>query len=349
MAQASRILLLFTTAHCYTPSNRLSFYEIYTNLPIVIGSEPAYEKDTPAPYCSATVSPLDPQLFSSAREHADELLGRTRSARYSPVEVAAWMERWAGDAAAALKQARVAVGGRPGPAFRRWEEDILIQIGLGRFFADRFRATMLYELYLRTGDAAAGEQAIIRYQAARDAWATMADRAKTVYQPDISYGAPEFERLHWASRTAAFDRDLRAMRDAVAHGSDSRPSHDPVVRAAVAAATAVTPRWSVDCHHVAPERFRAGSRLAVELDAAEAVRAVELCFRHVNHGERWRSVSMAREGTRFSADIPGEYTRSPYPLQYYFVLHGKAAGPVFFPSFNETLSNQPYFAVWQRA
>lgn len=349
MADASRILLLFTTAHCYTPSNRLSLYEIYTNLPIVIGSEPPYEKDTPAPYCSATVSPLDPQLFSSAREHVEELLGEQRSPRYSPVEVAAWMERWAADAETALNQARAANGGRRTPAFRRWEEDILIQVGLGRFFADRFRATVLYELYLRTGDAAAGEQAIARYQAARDAWAAMAERAKSVYQPDVSYGAPAFERLHWASRTAAFDRDLQAMRNAVAHGSDSRQSHDPVVRAAVAAATATTPRWSADCHHVAPERFRPGSSLILELDAAEPVRAVELCYRHVSHGERWRSVAMARKGPRFTAEIPSEYTRSPFPLQYYFVAHPDAPAPAFFPQFNATLSNQPYFAVWQRA
>ena len=349
MAGASRVLLLFTTAHCYTPSNRGSLYEIYTNLPIVIGSEPPYEKDTPAPYCSATVSALDPQLFSSAREHASELLSGAYSPRYSPVEVAAWMERWANTAASALKQARAAVGGRPSPAFRRWEEDILIQIGLGRFFADRFRATILYELYLPTGDAAAGAQAIARYKAARDTWAAMAERAKTVYQPDVSYGAPEFERGHWAARTAAFDRDLQAMRDAVAPGADSRPLHDPAVRAAVAAATTCGSRWSAACQHTVAGHFLPGSDFAVELTAAAPVDSAELWYRHVNHGERWLSTGMSRQGRSFTATIAGAYTRSPFPLQYYFVLKGNAARPVFFPAFDATLSNQPYFAVWHRA
>jgi hypothetical protein len=349
MADASRILLLFTTAHCYTPSNRLSLYEIYTNLPIVIGSEPPYEKDTPAPYCAATVSPLDPQLFSSAREHADELLGGARSPRYSPVEVATWMEKWATDAAAALDQARAATGSRPSSAFRRWEEDILIQIGLGRFFADRFRATLLYELYLRTGDAAAGAQAIARYQVARDAWAAMAERARTVYQPDISYGAPNFERLHWMARIPAFDRDLQAMRDAVAAGADSKPLHDPIVRAAVAAATAPAPRWSPECGHAAAEHFRPGAALALELTAPSATTSAELWYRHVNHGERWRSMRMERRGDAYHAAIPSDYTRSLFPLQYYFVLRREATQPVFFPQFNDTVSNQPYFAVWRRA
>jgi hypothetical protein len=348
MAEASRILLLFTTAHCYTPSNRLSWYEMYTNLPIVIGSEPPYEKDTPAPYCAATVSPLDPQLFSSAHELVDELLGGELSPRYSPVEVATWMEQWAANASTALDQARTTTSSREAPAFRRWEEDILIQTGLGRFFADRFRATVLFELHLRTGDAAAGAQAISRYQSARDAWAAMAERAKTVYQPDISYGAPDFERLHWAARVPAFDRDLEAMRDAVAQGSDSRPSHDPVVRSAVAAATVTSMRWAADCRHVPADRFHPGADLSIALDATAPVRTAELLYRHVNHGERWRSIGMARQGQRFTAKIPGEYTRSPFPLQYYFVVRDDSVQPVFFPAFNSTLSNQPYFAVWQR-
>jgi hypothetical protein len=349
LGDASRILLLFTTSHCYTPSNRLSLYEIYTNLPIVIGSEPAYEKDTPSPYCSGTVSALDPQLFSSARDHAHDLLSGTVSARYSPVETAAWMEQWATSAASALDQARAVLGGKITPAFRRWEEDILIQIALGKFFADRFRATVLYELYLITGDAAAGAQAIARYTAARDAWAAMAERAKTVYQPDISYGAPDFERMHWVARIPAFDRDLEAMRNAVMQGKDSRPSHNPVVRAAVAAATSTAPRWSAACQHRPAAHFRPGADLAIEVAAAAPVEAVELWYRHVNHGERWQKAPMQRQGQSFRAAIPGAYTQSPYPLQYYFVVTGQAAQPVFSPAFNETLSNQPYFVIWQRA
>jgi len=350
MGHASRILLLFTTAHCYTPSNRLSLYEIYTNLPIVIGSEPAYEKDTPAPYCSATVSPLDPQLFSSARDHVAELLGKARSPRYSPAEVAGWMEAWATGAAKALEEARTAAPDRRSPAFRRWEEDILIQIGLGRFFADRFRATMLYEIYLETGDATAGAGAIRRYQAARDAWAAMAERAKTVYQPDLSYGAPDFERLHWAARIPAFDRDLQAMRDAVMAGPDSKPLRDPVVRSAVSAVTGSEARWTADWHHSPVERFRPGADLAIAMTGGSALEGAELWYRHVNHGERWRSMPMRLdEKGAYRAAIPGAYTRSPFPLQYYVVLRRPQAAPVFLAGFNETLSNQPYFAVWERA
>ncbi len=348
MGEASRILLLFTTAHCYTPSNRGSLYEIYTNIPIVLGSQPAYEHDTPAPYCAATVSPLDPELFSSVRDHVDTLLGVTRSPRYSPVEVANWMEGCANRADAALQQARASIGAAPGPGFRRWEEDILIQIGLGRFFADKFRATVLYELFLRTGDMGAGMQAIARYQAARDAWKAMADRALGVYRPDLSYGAPDFERLHWAARVPAFDVDLKAMRDAVGAGRDSKPLSDPRIRAAVDAATSVAPRWSAACRHVPPPAFRPGAAVVLDLEVPDLVETAELRYRHVNQGERWLSAPMQRSGPGLRGAIPAEYTASPFPLQYYFILHGQAAAPTFQPAFDETLSNQPYYDISRR-
>jgi hypothetical protein len=69
-----------------------------------------------------------------------------------------------------------------------------------------------------------------------------------------------------------------------------------------------------------------------------------LWYRHVNHGERWLSISMQRVGNTCSAVIPSNYTSSPYPLQYYFELLSAEAATLH-PVFNAALSNQPYFAL----
>jgi hypothetical protein len=50
----------------------------------------------------------------------------------------------------------------------------------------------------------------------------------------------------------------------------------------------------------------------------------------------------------YSAAIPGEYTRSPFPLQYYFEMVGGDGSATIHPAFNSTLSNQPYYAVSKR-
>ncbi len=48
------------------------------------------------------------------------------------------------------------------------EEDVLIQNGLGRFFAAKLRSGVLFEIYTRTGNAQAGKLALAKYQEARE-------------------------------------------------------------------------------------------------------------------------------------------------------------------------------------
>ena len=58
---------------------------------------------------------------------------------------------------------------------------------------------------------------------------------------------------------------------------------------------------------------------------------------------------MQRGSDGYSAAIPGDYTQSPYALEYYFEFeHGNDAAWLF-PAFNPTLSNQPYYAVSKRS
>ena len=71
-----------------------------------------------------------------------------------------------------------------------------------------------------------------------------------------------------------------------------------------------------------------------------------LYYRHVNQGERWLKVEMELgRGGSLTATVPGEYTQSEYPLQYYFELRAAGRRRVAVSGFNSTLSNQPYFAV----
>ena len=110
---------------------------------------------------------------------------------------------WPTAAGTNLDQARQQMGaGATKPAFRRVEEDVLIQRGLALFFAAKLRSAVLWRIYTQTGHRAAGEAAIARYVAGRDAWAAMAERAKTVYRDDISYGGSRHQRSLGGSRAS---------------------------------------------------------------------------------------------------------------------------------------------------
>jgi hypothetical protein len=351
VANTSRILALLTSAHLPSGSNHSFWPELYSNMPIVIGSEPSPYGDTPTPKCFATVSPLDPQMFSIIVEHVNDLLAGNSDPRYSPIEVAQWMEDFAAASSSALAEARLKATGRSSPAFRRMEEDVLIQIGLGEFFGAKLRSGVLFEIYQQTGETKAGALALAHYQRAREAWATMATRAAKVYSADVSYGDVPERRGSWSDRLPAIDVDIEAMKGklAAANGKTASASSAQNAGKAIEAAVGRPNRPAVTCEHTAAEAFRPGEALALALKTqAPSVTSVKLHYRHVNQGERWVQTEMEAAHGEFTAAIPADYTQSPYALQYYFELRAKSGSAWMYPAFNATLSNQPYYAISKR-
>jgi len=242
------------------------------------------------------------------------------------------------------------VRSRNASAFRRIEEDVLIQIGLGTFFAHKLRSAALYETLEGSADPNAGKQAIAHYQQARDAWAAMADRARNVYRADVSYGSIPKRRGHWSDRLPGIDTDMAAMKTRV-QASLTEPSHRRIV--ATPEPSALLHEDRPKCSHTAPGTFSPGQALTLSLTVADlsgqALSGVRLLYRHVNQAERWRSVDARAQSGAYSAAIPAEYTASEYPLEYYFELENNAGNAWMYPGFNKTLSNQPYFAVAKRS
>jgi hypothetical protein len=350
LSQASRILPLVTTAHLPSASNNSYWPEMYTNMPIVEGSEVEPYSDTPAPKRFGTVSPLDPELFSSIEQHAGALLSNEAMGKYSPIEVAQWLESLSETANQSLAEAgRGHASSQATPELRRFEEDIRIQIGLGEFFAGKLRSGVLYDIYKRTGDRTALQAAVTSYRKARSAWSAMAERAATVYRPDVTFGRQPIERGHWLDRLPAIDKDLAAMEALLSNGAT--PSDDGAqVKQAILAATGRPQRPSVRCSHTPPKSFQPGEAVAITLSFAhletrERPSTIRLRYRQVNQAERWQAVDMERSREGYSASIPGTYSKSPYALQYYFELRGDPNVAWLYPGFDANFANQPYFVV----
>jgi len=347
LAHASRMLPLVTSAHLPSASNHAFWPEMYTNMPVVLGSEASPYGDTPEPKVFGTVSPLDPRLFATVEESARDWMAAWPNPKRSPVEVAEWLEEMASSAQQALDEARVQVE-RPGSAeFRRIEEDVLIQIGVGTFFAMKLRSAVLWEIWRKTNDAGVGAQAVTYYRQARAAWARMAQRARGVYRADVGYGRVPMRRGHWMDRLAAMDTDLAAMQAKVGSGV-ATGKLTPEAESAVQAATGKPQRPRAPVTHTPPKSFAPGAGLDVALEMGKAVAAeeitVRLRYRHVDQGERWQWTEMDRSERSYKGTIPGDYTNSPFPLEYYFELkRGNEAWME--PGFNATLSNQPYYVV----
>lgn len=338
LASASRILPLITTAHLPSASNNGYWPEIASNMPI-LGNR------------FAAVSAIDPGLFSSINEFADELVKGPRNGKYSPLEVATWLTALADRTDAHLAKAYSLIAAPASPAFQRLAIDVAIQSGTGRFFAQKLRAGLAYALYQRLNDRTTLEQAVNDYRAARDTWKKIVQTATGVYQPDVTYGPERYLRGNWADRLPAIEKDLAAMEKleppaaaAMAEG-DSRPAG--AASLAVALTAAAAPSTRPRCEHLPAISFRPGEPVAIEvaIEAGFHVTRMRLHYRHVNQGEEQRVVDMAAQGNRYQYAIPGEYTRSPYALMYYFELHDGNGQAWLEPGLNTDLANQPYFLV----
>ena len=157
LASSSRILPTLTTAHAPSAGNNTYWPEVYLNHSLIDGAHPGPYTDSPSPRVFGTVSPLDPQLFYRIDDFADDLLRGERSGKYSPIEVASWLEEYGATAAEALSRGDGRATGKTRPEYRRLTIDIATAADLGRFFGAKLRAGVLYHLFDKTGDRAALE------------------------------------------------------------------------------------------------------------------------------------------------------------------------------------------------
>ena len=342
LAHASRILPIVTTAHGASAANNAYWPEMYTNQAIVDAAHPGPYSDTPSPRVFGNVSPFDPQLFSRVNDFADELLTGQRTGKYSPIEVAQWIEDHAAAAAKHLTQAEARAVAKDRPEHRRLATDIALQAGLGKFFGAKLRSGVLFRIHEKTGDRTALEQSVKAYKAARGAWEELANRGK-VYASDITVGEQPYLRGHWLDRLPAMDADIALMARKL---DEAKPgATGPDVTEAIKEAVGRPQRIAVSCEHTPPARFRPGQPLDLELTVAKPAVSVRVYYRHVNHAERYESFEMQGSGRTYRGRIPAGYTDSPYPLEYYFEISTQPGRPTLYPGFAADLNNQPYFVV----
>lgn len=345
LASASRILPIITTAHGTSAGNNTYWPEIYTNQSLFDGEHWKPYNDTPSPKIFGNVSPLDPQLFSRINDFADQLLSNKRDGKYSPLEVAQWLEDYAQTAREKLTQAKRSATNKETPAYRRLIIDVELQAGIGEFFGAKFRSGMLYRIYEQTGDPAALAACLAQYRKARAAWAALANEAKSVYMSDITVGEHQHLRGHWLDRLPAIDHDIAALAARLESGKVG--AAQPKAREAIKEILARPERRTGTCRHVPPARYQRTQPVSIECWLDKTSATVSLYYRHVNQAERYTSVSMEAHDKQFRATIPSSYTDSPYPLEYYFEVTEAVDKIWIYPGFSRELTNQPYFVVRQ--
>jgi hypothetical protein len=150
-------------------------------------------------------------------------------------------------------------------------------------------------------------------------------------------------RGHWLDRLPDIDQDIALVAARLEQASGAEPA--PAVKSAIAEALGRPVRDAISCTHAVPPRFQPGQPVELEIAPAAKLAAVRLYYRHVTQAERYESVEMMADGSRWRAAIPGAYTAGTYPIEYYFELRESPRKATLYPGFAADRANQPYFVI----
>lgn len=342
LSLASRVLPLITLAHGPSASNNHYWPEIYTNLGLIDGSgKRAYAFDMEGPVRFGNAPTFDSALFATAREYAELLLAGKSSHRYTPLDVADWLQQLAEGGERALTEARSAAdGGRA--EVRRIMSDVAILAGIARHFAEKFRAACWAELFVATKASTLIEPMIDHARRAVQAWEDIAAVSRDLYHDDITYGPQSWLRGSWHSRLPEMQAELLDLEALRGLGGTESVAADAATNAAIAALKARRPTRA-EALDIGGGRFKAGEAVQVSVATPADAQPV-LHYRHVNQAERWRSVAMAQRGGNCIAEIPADYTASDFHLQY-FVSFSRSGESVLVPGLAADLANEPYVTL----
>lgn len=345
LAHASRVLPLVTLTHGPSASNNHYWPEIYSNIGLIDErSGVSCYKDIGAPLRFGCAPTFDSELFANAFEYVDALLHDRQEHRYTPLDVADWLDGLAAECEGAVAGARSTPAWTT-PEVQRVMIDVEICGGIARFFAERYRAAVWAELYITTKATPLINQVMDHAVRSTQAWDRIANVSRDVYHDDLTYGPESWLRGSWHSRQpemrAELD-DLCALRTLGQTESRPIPPEGERAIAALEARRAVRQSNGV----TAPEQFGRGEPVTVRVDGS-ADAAPMLRFRTVDQSKRWKTLEMAAAGNGYEATIPAEETDTDFHLQF-FVSLTRGGTPSLVPGLDPDLSNQPYFLVVQK-
>ncbi|MFC8521467.1 MULTISPECIES: hypothetical protein [Micrococcaceae] len=339
LASLSKVLPLVTVAHGVSGANNFYWPEMYVDLAISYWKQSLhYAFDTPEPRTWEGVSPFDPTLFYGVGEYADDLIAGQVQGKYTPLEVASWIESALAAGELGISEA-TPLCDEGDPQTQRTLIDLKILAELGRFFAGKFRGAVEYAVYRRTDDKSALERAIGLVTEAHAAYARIPSIVNGVYRSDLPFGTGPSERGHWSDRIMAMREDLYLLKLELDQAREPNAGKIPAV---IHRSTRRSSPASLEHDH----RFERARPFAVYLRNAEpGITGATLHYRHLHQGKRFQSLEMKKDDGGFVASIPADYTASTYPLMFFAEVRNDAEGPLMIPGLAPDLSNQPYVVV----
>jgi len=341
---ASKVLPLVTAAHLTSHPALHNWAELDTGGALFAEHN---ANDVFGDTTYATAEPSDPGLFYAVEEYVHDELAGDIAGKYTPPQVARWLDHLAEETVAAVAEAEARATDAPDTGeYLATLLDLRMLADLAAFHAHKTHAALGLSRYREADDVDALADALASMRAAREAWAALAERGQDTYHDDLRFGTgpPAGDEGQWIDRLEEVDADVDELeRLADIEGVDTGGTTDASIPDA---GFGPFPAASFDLD--LPGRWSAGEDLPVAVAAGElnGADAVRLHYRHTNQLEgAFESVEMEPVDGGYRATVPGEYLTPEWDLLAYVSAVDAAGDVTVVPGLYHATEAMPYRVV----
>ncbi|HWS00963.1 MAG TPA: hypothetical protein VN249_10135 [Prolixibacteraceae bacterium] len=291
-----------------------------------LGDLPAYARNAGS----------DLRQFSNFDEEALLLIEGTETAKLLPSMNSLWFKQTSEEINSLITEAEKALGNQHNIEFNSTVTDLKILSGLALYHSRRIPAAVSYNLFERTKDVLALDDAIAYERDAIDAWRQIVNAAGDVYTPDIMMGVRNADLCgHWKDELLALEKGLKNLEQKRAEfKAEGKGKLAPKYKAAA----------NPDNNHLfqiihAPVTTAEAGKpitLSIKVHATSGVKWVRLLYREVNQEMEYRVLQMLPSGgeDNYRAIIPADQVNAKWDLMYLVEVMDKNGKGKIYPDFN---------------
>lgn len=287
----------------------------------------------------------DIQQFVSYSEEASNMIHGKEDPRLSVFRNSAWFASMADSIDKVLDAADSKIGDRAeDPEYFSTKTDLKILSGLSRYYAQRVKAAVYYQVFKQTDNILGLDKAIELEALATDEWAGIVEAAGDVYEKDLQMGACNYNMCgHWKDDLGQLEEGLAALKVLREEFLEAHPDQEMLLPEAINR-TSDQSGPDANIERVTSATVGKPIHVSAEVTDQSGVKWVRLRYRHLTQFEDYRTVEMKPDRTtgKFHGVIPGSFVVPKWDVIYFIETMDNAGNGKQYPDFE---TEAPYVIV----
>jgi hypothetical protein len=343
LAAASKIVPLVTAAHMPVHPSLRYWTEMSTGWALF--AENNLDKPGPHDFMKeityGSAEPGDQGIFYGIDEYAADFRMKRFAGKYSPLQIAGWLDNMARETEGAMAAAAEKAGNMEDPEYLSMAADLSMLCDFARYHAEKTRAALALALWRIEKEKRYLSDAAPLLDSAIGYWESLAQKGSEYYYHDLNFSSAgsKTRRGSWRDLSPELLADRETLAEML-RANGVEPGAGPAAQYYRDPQPAQLPAPSF------PGITMAGQDLRIKAEAGETGTAPVLHYRHTNQAEgHFRKREMFPGPNGYTALIPADYISPEWDLQIYITLQGPSGDCLMYPGLYHPFCPFPYHVV----